>query len=146
MTNTSIATQSRIFVAWSVFLVELFDSIDLAPSPGVIEAFIPTEFINAGFGDASCLGDCTETKISESENFDVNNITFSPYKNHTTGKTEVWITPHGTLLQCSATYPGTISDMIVKMIMKMTISHLHFFMYRRRYRDLSVNALLSVSV
>lgn len=110
MTNTSIATQSRIFVAWSVFLVELFDSIDLAPLPGEIEAFIPTEFINAGFGDASCLGDCTETKISASENFDVNNITFSQYKNHTTGKTAVWITPHGTLLQCSATYPGTISD------------------------------------
>lgn len=106
MTNTSIATQSRIFVVWSVFLVELFDSIDLAPLPGEIEAFIPTEFINAGFGDASCLGDCTETKISASEN----NITFSQYKNHTTGKTAVWITPHGTLLQCSATYPGTISD------------------------------------
>lgn len=40
-----------------MFLVELFDSIDLAPLPGEIEAFIPTEFINAGFGDASCLGD-----------------------------------------------------------------------------------------
>lgn len=93
-----------------MFLVELFDSIDLAPLPGEIEAFIPTEFINAGLGDASCLGDRTETKISASENFDVNNITFSQYNNHTTGKTAVLITPHGTFLQCSATYPGTISD------------------------------------
>jgi len=43
-------------------------------------------------------------------NFDVNNITFSQYKNHTTGKTSVWITPYGSLLKCSDKYPGTISD------------------------------------
>jgi len=110
MTNTSISTQSRVFVAWSVFLVVLFDSIDLTPLPGETEAFIPTEFVNAGFGDTACLGDCTETTILASENFDVNNITFSQYKNHTTGKTAVWITPQGSLLQCSDTYPGTISD------------------------------------
>ena len=110
MTNTSIATQSRMFVAWSVFLVEVFERVGLTPLPGETEAFIPTEFINAGFGDTSCLGDCTETNILASENFDVNNITFSQYKNHTTGKTAVWITPQGSLLQCSDTYPGTISD------------------------------------
>ena len=99
-----------MFVAWSIFLVEVFERIGLTPLPGETEAFIPAEFINAGFGDTSCLGDCTETNILASENFDVNNITFSQYKNHTTGKTAVWITPHGSLLQCSDTYPGTISD------------------------------------
>ena len=68
------------------------------------------DFKQAGYGDTSCLGDCTETWINVSEHFDVNNISFSQYKNHTTGKVSVWITPHGTLLRCSETYPGTISD------------------------------------
>jgi len=31
MMNTSVSTQSRLFVAWSVFLVAVFESIDLAP-------------------------------------------------------------------------------------------------------------------
>ena len=31
MTNTSISTQSRIFVAWSIFLATVFESIDLTP-------------------------------------------------------------------------------------------------------------------
>ena len=78
--------------------------------PGETEAFIPTEFIIAGFGDTSCLGNCTETDILASENFDVNNITFSQYRNHTAGKTAVWITPLGSLLQCRDSYLGTISD------------------------------------
>ena len=110
MTNTSISTQSRLFVAWSVFLVTLFESIDLTPLPGEILAFLPKDFWEAGFGNTSCLGDCTETWIAPSENFDVNNVTFSQYKNHTTGKTSVWITPCGSLIQCSDTYPGTITD------------------------------------
>ena len=110
MTNTSVSTQSRLFVAWSVFLVAVFESIDLAPLPGELAANLPKDFNDAGFGDTSCMGDCTETQIAVSENFDVNNITFSQYKNHTTGKTSVWITPYGSLLKCSDTYPGTISD------------------------------------
>ena len=40
----------------------------------------------------------------------INNITFSSYKNQTTGKISVWIYPHGGLLHCSDTYPGTIRD------------------------------------
>ena len=44
---------------------------------------------DAGFIEAESLGDATETWISQSENFDVNNVTFSNYKNHTTGKTAV---------------------------------------------------------
>ena len=70
----------------------------------------PREFIGTGYADTEALVDTTETWISQSENFDINNITFSSYKNHTTGKTSVWIFPHGGLLQYNETYPGTISD------------------------------------
>ena len=93
MTNTSISTQSRIFVAWSIFLATVFESIDLTPLPGEVAEFLPKDFNDAGFADTSCMGDCTETQIAASENFDVNNVTFSQHKNHTTEKTSVWITP-----------------------------------------------------
>jgi len=67
-------------IAWSVFLVALFESIDLAPLPGELAANLPKAFNDVGFGDTSYMGDCTETQIAASETFDVNNITFSQYK------------------------------------------------------------------
>ena len=57
MTNTSISTQSRLSAAWSVFLVTVFESIDLTPLPGEILAFLPKDFWEFGFGNTSCLGD-----------------------------------------------------------------------------------------
>ena len=110
MTQSSEATISRVFVAWAVFLSTLFECLDLSPLPGFVDAFLPKVFRDAGFAETEALGDATETWIAQSENFDVNNITFSNYKNHTTGKTAVWIYPHGGLLCCSETYPGTITD------------------------------------
>ena len=56
MTNTSASTQSRLFVAWSVFLVSVFESIDLTPLPGELQVFMPKDFHDAGFGDTSCFG------------------------------------------------------------------------------------------
>ena len=41
VTNTSVSTQARLFVAWSVFLVAVFKSIDLAPLPGELAANLP---------------------------------------------------------------------------------------------------------
>ena len=103
-------TQSRIFVAWSIFLVAVFERIDLSPLPGELQAFVLKDFHDAGFGDTSCLGDCTETRIAAAENFDVNNVTFSQYKKSHYRQVVSVDHPHGSLLQCSDTYPGTISD------------------------------------
>lgn len=102
---------SRVFSAWAVFLATLLESLDLSPLPGFVDSLLPTVFQHsAGFAETEVLGDATETWIGQSENFEVNNITFSNYKNHTTGKTSVWIYPHGGLMCCSDTYPGSISD------------------------------------
>lgn len=87
MTAASTSTVSRNFCAWAVFLSSLFESLGLKPLPGFVEEFLPREFIEAGYEDTETLGDATETWIGQSENFDINNITFSSYKNHTTGKT-----------------------------------------------------------
>ena len=109
MVQTSEATISRVFTGWTVFLSTVFECVELKPLPGFVQAYLPQEFYDAGYGDTEALGDATETWISQSENYDINNITFSSYKNHTTGKTSIWIYPHGGLLYCSDTYPGTIS-------------------------------------
>ena len=57
------------------------------------------------------LGYCTSGRCYyQSENYDLNNIIFSNYKNHTTGKICVWTAPSGFLLHYIEAYPGSISD------------------------------------
>lgn len=89
---------------------DTFDRINLKPLPGFIVALLPKKFVDVGYSECGILGGNTETWISQFENFDINNLTFSHYKNHTTGKISVWIYPHGALCKCSDAYPGTISD------------------------------------
>ena len=83
------------FHAFSIMLYfynhSLFECLELKPLPGFMEEFL-------GYADTEALGDATDTLIGQSEkseNFDINNITYSLYKNHTTGKISVWIFPHG---------------------------------------------------
>ena len=110
MTNTSDSTQSRIFSAWAVFLATVFEAIDLRPFPGEVSSLLPRDFWASGFQDTVLLGDCTENWISSSENCDISSVTFSSYKNHDTGKTGIWITPYGSLVMCTDTYPRSITD------------------------------------
>lgn len=110
MVQTSVLTISRAFIGWAIFLSTVFECLDLKPLPGFVQAYLPQEFYDTGYVETEALGDGTKTWTTQSENYDINNITFSSYKNHTTGKTSVWIYPHGGLLHCSDTYPGTISD------------------------------------
>ena len=84
ITQSSKATVSRVFVAWAVFLSTPFECLDLTLLPAFVEALMPKVFNNAGFAETEAMADATETWSSQSENFDVNNITFSNYKNHTT--------------------------------------------------------------
>lgn len=110
MTSTSESTQSRIFSAWAVFLFTVFDAIDLSPLPGEVSSLLPRDFWASGFQDTVLLGDCTENWISSSKNYDISSATFSSYKNHDTGKTGIWITPYGSLVVCTDSYPGSITD------------------------------------
>ena len=41
MTQSSETTISRVFVAWAVFLSTLFESLDLSPLPGFVDALLP---------------------------------------------------------------------------------------------------------
>lgn len=111
MTGTSASTQSRIFTAWAVFLSTLFDQLNLSPCRGEVLSLLPLDFYASGFQDTVLLGDCTENWIASPENFDISSATFSSYKNHDTGKTGIWITPFGSLVMCTDTYAGAITDM-----------------------------------
>ena len=53
------------------------------------------------------MGDCTEFKLQNASNLDLNTLTFSGYKNT---KAYVGIAPHGGGLISSNLYPGSILD------------------------------------
>ena len=61
LVEASASTMCRIFVAWMVLICCTFESIDMKPLPGFIEAFLPQCFPDAGFSDVGILGDNTET-------------------------------------------------------------------------------------
>lgn len=84
MVQTIKSTISRAFIGWAVFLSTVFKWLELKPLLAFVQAHLPQEFYDAGYGETEALGDATETWISQSENYDINNITFSSYKNHTT--------------------------------------------------------------
>ena len=74
MTGTSASTISRIFFGWCVFLSSVFQAIDMTPLPGLVNTFLPKQFVEAGYCDVALIGDATEIWISQSENYDLNNI------------------------------------------------------------------------
>ena len=125
ITNTSQSTQSRIFTAWAVFLSKLFENLDLRPCPGEVLSLILKDFFSSGFKDTVILADCTENWIASLENYDVSSVNFSSYKNHDTGKTGTWITPYGSLVMCTDTYPGSITDDLTEDcgVLDMTKDH-----------------------
>ena len=90
-----------------VCLCCVLDEVNLKPLPGFIETFIPKVLVDAVYADCAILGDNTETWIAQSENFEQNNVTFSHYKNHTTGKVSA---DFPSWCKLSDAFQGSISD------------------------------------
>ena len=57
-----------------------------------------------------CIADATELFIEMPSNPSAQQLTFSNYKNHTTAKALVGITPSGAICFISDLYDGNISD------------------------------------
>ena len=100
----------RIFIAWTMFLSTILYSLDLRPANGYLLKMMPEIFIKTGHGLTDLAVDCTEFKCQQVSNYDLNSLTFSDYKNATTGKTLIGITPHGSGITFSDIYPGKISN------------------------------------
>ena len=71
---------------------------------------MPEIFIKTGDGLTDLVIDCTEFKCQQASNYDLNSLMFSDYKNATTGKALIGITPHASGIIFSDIYPGKISD------------------------------------
>ena len=113
--NTSEATMSRMGNAWIVFLATIFNQVDIKPNHGYLVEKMPQTFIETGHGLTDVVLDATEFKFHTPTNYDVNSLMFSNYKNHSTGKALIGITPHGMGLLFSDVYPGSISDTEITM-------------------------------
>ena len=80
------------------------------PAAGLLKIMRPKIFVKTGHQLTDQLGDCTEFKLQNASNYDLNSLTFSDYKNTTTVTTYIGNAPHGGRLIFSDLYPGSISD------------------------------------
>ena len=100
----------RIFIGWVIFLVTIFNEIDLKPASGFLMKKMPKSFIETGHGLTDIVIDATEFKFQSASNFELNSAMFSNYKNNQTRKALNGISPHGSGILLSDIYPGSISD------------------------------------
>lgn len=108
--GVSESTVQRIFNSFVIFLATLFNRLDLVPASGFLLKKIPDSFVQTGHGLTDLVIDCTEFKFQLATNYEINSLMFSNYKNTTTGKALIGISPHGMGILFSDVYPGSISD------------------------------------
>ena len=110
MLKKSKSTMQRIFIGWVMFISTIFNQLDLKPTQGFLLKKMPKSFIETGHGLTDLVIDATEFKFQSASSFELNSLMFSNYKNTTTGKALIGISPHGMGLLFSDIYPGSISD------------------------------------
>ena len=110
MCNVSEQTIGRIYNGWVVFLATIFNQLDQRPDQLFMQKKMPEIFIRTGHGSTDLVLDATEFKFQNASNFDISTLMFSHYKNTTTGKALIGISPHGMGMVFSEIYPGSISD------------------------------------
>jgi DDE superfamily endonuclease/Helix-turn-helix of DDE superfamily endonuclease len=107
--NVSVATVSRIFLAWINLLYVVLGSINIWPSRESINNFMPPVMCEK-FPSVRVIIDCTEIFTQKPSSLVGNSQLFSSYKNHTTFKGLIGIAPHGTITFVSSLFSGCISD------------------------------------
>ena len=102
-------TVSRIFATWINFLYLQFQQIPLWPPKELIDAYMPNSF-KQQYPSTRVIIDATEVFIQQPSLPELQQRTFSSYKNHNTYKGLVGISPSGAVTFVSNLYPGSISD------------------------------------
>ena len=110
LTNFCNVTIGRIFNGWVIFLATLFNQLDTRADQKYLQQKMPQIFTKTGHGSTDLVIDATEFRFDKASNFDMSALMFSHYKNTTTGKALIGISPHGMGLVFSEVYPGSISD------------------------------------
>ena len=106
--NVSASTVSRIFITWVNFMFFKFGQMDIWPSRKVINKMLKS--FKGRYKSTRVIIDCTEVRCQMPSSLQLNWELFSAYKNHTTLKGLVGISPSGAVTFRSQLYTGSISD------------------------------------
>ena len=107
--GVSETTVSRNFISWINFMYLRFGLINIWPSREDVDAAMPEDF-KAKYPSTRVIIDCTEIKCQMPSSLLLNSQLFSSYKNNTTLKGLVGISPSGAITYISQLYTGSISD------------------------------------
>ena len=107
--DISCSTVSRIFTTWINFLYLKLKEIPLWPPQEVIQGSMPKSF-SGMYPNTRVVIDATEIYVEKPSLPDIQQMTFSNYKNSNTFKVLVGISPSGAIIFISDLYPGSISD------------------------------------
>ncbi len=107
--GVSQSTVSRITNTWINFLYLQFKEIDLWPSKDVKLSYMPKSFKDQ-YPSTRVIIDATEIYVEQPRLPELQQMTFSNYKNDNTYKALIGISPSGAIIFVSKLYPGSISD------------------------------------
>ena len=107
--NISQSTVSRIVISWVNFMYLKLGQLNIWPSRKVVDDTMPPDFLRK-YPNTRAIIDCTEIKCQMPSSLLLNSELFSTYKNHTTLKTLIAISPAGHISFISQLYTGSISD------------------------------------
>ena len=105
----STSTVSRIFTTWINFLYLRLKDLPLWPPKEIIDAYMPQVFKSL-YPTTRVIVDATEIYVGKTSLPDIQQMTFSSYKNNNTFKGLIGISPSGAISFISRLFPGSISD------------------------------------
>ena len=92
--DVSQSTVSRIVISWVNFMYLRFGQVNIWPSRKVVDDTMPQDF-QSKYPNTRAIIDCTEIKCQMPSSLLLNSGFFSSYKNHTTLKCLIAISPAG---------------------------------------------------
>ena len=107
--GVSQSTVSRITNTWINFMYLQLKQICMWPSKEIIKSFMPHVFKNQ-YPSTRVIVDATEIYVEQPRLPELQQRTFSNYKNTNTYKALVGISPSGAVIFVSKLFPGSISD------------------------------------
>ena len=102
-------TVSRITFSWVNFMFLKCCKIPVWPSRAKVDQHLPADFKDK-YSSTRVIIDCTEIRCQMPKSLRLNSELFSSYKNHTTLKGLIGISPGGAITFISQLYTGHISD------------------------------------
>ena len=107
--GVSVSTVSRICITWINFLYLKLKEIPMWPKKELVVSCMPTCFKQL-YPTTRVIIDATEIPIETPSLPELQQMTYSAYKNHNTYKALIGISPGGAITFVSKLFPGSISD------------------------------------